>query len=127
MVGKGRDANREVVWRDVVRRRAQSGLTIVEFCEVEGLKPTAFHYWQREIKRRDGQSPRPRRSKQARQPEKVSDVPGLAAVQLVEDRPAAVAGGIVEIVAGNGFVIRVGEQATTEHVRRVLQAVSDLS
>ncbi len=32
----------------------------------------------------------------------------------------------VEVVAKNGYLMRVGEQATAEHVRRVLQAVSEL-
>ena len=30
-----------------------SGMSIVEFCEHEGLKASTFHYWQREIRRRD--------------------------------------------------------------------------
>jgi transposase-like protein len=113
-VSKARDANREEFWRQAVRRRTESGMTIVDFCAAEGLKPTAYHYWQREIKRR-GALPS--------QPMEPSGKPTLAAVQVIDDRDDQSG---VEIVAKNGYVVRVGERATAEHVRRVLQAVSEL-
>lgn len=112
-MAKERDANREAFWRRVLRGRARSGMTISEFCASEGLKTTAYHYWQREIKRRDAES-------QSRDTDPVSE-PTFAAVQLVDDSSAS-----VEIVAGNGYVIRVSEQATSEHLRRVLQAVAEV-
>ena len=90
-------------------------MTIVEFCESEDVTESAFYYWQRQIKRRDASAP-PQETAPVRQP-------GLAPVQLVEDRNCVAA---VEVVATNGFVIRVSEEATTEHVRRVLQAVGEL-
>ena len=114
-MAKVRDANREEFWRQVVQRRAESGMTIDEFCQREGLKPTTYHYWQRVIKRRD-EGPEWRKPKR-------DNVSSLAAVELVDDRGVAAA---VEIIAHNGYVVRVGEQATTEHVRRVLQAVREL-
>jgi len=110
-VARERDEKREVFWRRALRRYARSGMTIAEFCESEGLKTTAYHYWQGEIKRRDAESPSP------------DAAPEFAAVQLVDDRGC---GAAVEIVAENGYVIRVSEQATSEHLRRVLQAVNEL-
>ena len=71
--------------------------------------------WQREIMRRDAES-----ESQGSAPD---SEPAFATVQLVDDGKCAAA---VEIVAGNGYVIRVSEQATTEHVRRVLQAMNQL-
>ena len=47
----------------------------------------------------------------------------LLPVQITDDRGCLAA---VEIVAENGYLIRVSEQATAEHVRRVLQAVGGL-
>lgn len=110
-MSKARDANREEFWRQAVRRRTESGMTIVDFCAAEDLKPTAYHYWQREIKRRGALPSQPSRN------------PTLAAVQVIDDRDDQSG---VEIVAKNGYVVRVGERATAEHVRRVLQAVSEL-
>jgi transposase-like protein len=114
-VAKQRNSDREAFWRGALKRRVDSGMTITEFCSREGLKPTAYHYWQRQIKRRDG----------ALQPQNANggSETALLPVQIVEDRGFAAA---VEIVAKNGYVIRVSEQATTEQVRRVLEAVGEL-
>lgn len=115
MAKRERGARREAFWRQVLRRREKSGLTVVEFCRREDLSATTYHFWRREIQRRDAES-RPRHSGPSRRPT-------LVPVQLVDDRSSAAP---IEIIAGNGYVIRVSEAATTEHVRRVLQAVSEL-
>ena len=86
-MARERDGSRESFWRRVLRRQARSGMTIAEFCGSEGLKTTAYHYWRKEIKRRDEESPSP------------DAAPEFAAVQLVDDRAC---GAAVEIVAGNG-------------------------
>jgi len=114
-VAKGRDANREESWREILQRRAVSGMTVNAFCEQEGLKPSAYHYWQREIKRRDADRPAQRST--------TAKVPALVPVQLVDDCREAAA---VEIVVNNGYRIRVSPEATTEHLSRVLQAVAEL-
>jgi hypothetical protein len=60
MARKGeRDPKREQFWRAALRRRQQSGLTVREFCRREQLSETAYHFWRREIARRD-REPRPR-------------------------------------------------------------------
>ena len=114
-MGRGRDANREEFWRQAVQRRADSGLTIEEFCAREDLKPTTYQYWQKAIRHRDDQRPL--------RPTKLDAEPTLAAVQLVDDQSGAAT---VEIVVQNGYVVRVGQQATSDQVRRVLQVVREL-
>ena len=110
----GRDGSREEFWRQAIERCADSGMTIAAFCAREGLKPTTYHYWRRKTKRGD------------ECPSSTAD-PGaagaLSPVRVIDDRGCAAG---VEIVAKNGYVVRVGEQAASEHVRRVLQAVSQL-
>ena len=60
MARKGeRDLKRERFWRAALRRRQRSGLTVREFCRGEQLSETAYHFWRREIARRD-REPRPR-------------------------------------------------------------------
>ena len=115
-MSKRRDPRREAFWHRTVRRGAKSGMTVAEFCASECLTASAYHYWQREIERRDAES-QEQKSVSAREP---TFVP----VQLLDDRNCAAP---VEIVAGNGYTIRVGETATTDHVQRVLRAVSDLN
>lgn len=51
--GKARDPQRERVWRRHLRRQRGSGLTIRDYCARQGLSETAFHFWRREIVRRD--------------------------------------------------------------------------
>jgi len=90
---------------------------VVAFCQQEGLDPNRYHFWRREIRRRDeAKEPKP----QARTS---SVTPSLAPVQLIEDRGSAE----VEVMARNGLVVRVPEGATTEHVRRILQLVHQIS
>ena len=117
-MSKARNADREDFWRRAVRRRTKSGMTVADFCAAEGLKPTTYHYWQREIRRRDA-LPSLKTEPSRR--------PALAAVQVIDDRRDRVSDRAgVEVVAKNGYVVRVGELATAEQVRCVLQAVSEL-
>ena len=61
-MAKGRrDASREVFWRSVVGRQAASGLGIRAFCRQEELSESAFHWWRREIGRRNAPKRRARR------------------------------------------------------------------
>ena len=64
-MAKGRrDAGREVFWREVLGRQATSGLGVRACCRRERLSESAFHWWRREIARRDApKRPARRRSK----------------------------------------------------------------
>jgi hypothetical protein len=64
--GASRDRRREAEWRRIMREHARSGLSILEFCRKSKLRETAFHYWRRELKRRQAeQEQRNRPSTQA--------------------------------------------------------------
>lgn len=54
--GKRRSAEKEAFWRGAVERLLASGLTVRAFCQRERLVETSFHYWRRELKRRDGEA-----------------------------------------------------------------------
>lgn len=111
-MAKKSDPSREAFWRRMLRRRAKSGMTIAEFCASENVTASAFYYWQRRIRRGNAML-------QAEASDSNSG-PTLLPVQILDDRanPAP-----VEIVTGGGYVIRVGREATIDHLRRVLQAV----
>jgi hypothetical protein len=51
--GKSRDRKRERLWRRLLRRQQLSGLTVRDFCSQHGLAESAFHFWRREIARRN--------------------------------------------------------------------------
>ena len=121
MPEKARGTRGEKFWRSALRRREQSGLTVAAFCEQEGLTASAYYFWQRKTKAG-------RKAKLAGEVV-VSENPPvpreqtLAAVRVVADHPLTAE---VEIVAENGYVVRVGPDATTEHLRRVLQTVREI-
>lgn len=55
-----RDPSREAKWRETIASWEGSGQTIKAFCQEEGTGEGAFHYWRRELRRRDGRDGRPR-------------------------------------------------------------------
>lgn len=119
MANRQRDAKLEKFWRDAIRKCEQSGLTIVGFCKQEGLKASAYHYWRREIGQRDQQVLANGEGLDT----PIAHVASLVPVRLIDDRASAG----VEIVARNGWVVRVGEDTSTEHLRRVLELVRELA
>ena len=81
---------REPYWRQVVDRWRRSGLAVPAFCRREGLNQATFYRWRWELKRRD-------------QPK-----PTFLPVRVIADKPAAPAGGSIEVVLANGRCLRVG-------------------
>ena len=59
MAREHRDPVRERRWRERLAHWQSSGLAIREFCLRHGLRESAFHDWQRELRTRDGQSTSP--------------------------------------------------------------------
>jgi transposase-like protein len=120
-----RDGERAAFWRSAILRQEASGQSIRAFCLAEGIKESAYYHWRRELARRDVESPT--RNPDAGDattvvPAQLVDATTVVPVRLLDDRNNVA---LVEIVAGNGYVIRVGETATTDHVRRVLRAVGE--
>ena len=115
-MAKRRDASIEKYWRRTLRRCTRSRMTVAQFCESEGLRTTTYYHWQREIKRRDEEiqplSPEP------------AGMPLLMPAEIVDDSLAQ--GDGLEVVARNGYVVRVGRQACCEQLQCVLRVVSQL-
>jgi hypothetical protein len=51
------DAAKEQLWRDVLRRHKQSGLSVRGFCKQQSLSEARFHWWRRELARRAAAGP----------------------------------------------------------------------
>lgn len=49
-----RDLAKERHWREVLRRQQSSGLNVRAFCTRERIAESAFHFWRRTIRERDG-------------------------------------------------------------------------
>ena len=50
-----RDLKKERQWRGVLERQAASGLSARAFCRREEIAESAFHFWRRTIRARDGE------------------------------------------------------------------------
>lgn len=48
-----RDLELERGWRGLLADQARSGLTVVAFCSLRGLSASSFHFWKRELARRE--------------------------------------------------------------------------
>src|SRR5689334_15222575 len=55
--GTLRDLKKERFWRRMVRRQIDSGLSIRGWCRRRGLSEALFHWWRRELARRDAERP----------------------------------------------------------------------
>jgi transposase-like protein len=49
-----RDLAKERHWREVLKRQQSSGLNVRAFCRREQIAESAFHFWRRTIRERDG-------------------------------------------------------------------------
>ena len=65
MANATRDAGRERFWRTVLKRHANSGLSVRAFCLREKLGESNFYAWRRTIAQRDQQKVPARRNRQA--------------------------------------------------------------
>lgn len=101
-------------WRMVVQMQEESGLSVRKFCEQEGLGQASFFGWRRKFRAEEAE--------RADGSEHGDESVRLAPVKLV-DKKGPVA---VEVVSPSGLVLRVGDEANTENVRRVLQLMHEV-
>ena len=86
--GVSRDVKKETLWRRMIRAQSGSGLSVRGWCRKRGLSEAGFHWWRRELARRDAEQPT------------------FMPVRVMEDEPASTQGGI-EIVLPGGRRVQV--------------------
>ena len=102
------DPARERLWRKRLVRWKASGLKVGIFCEREGVTPTAFAYWRKEIAARDA-----RRAEAAEPlfvPVRVTPVPAP-----------------LEVALSGGRAVRVPAAFDPAHLRAVVAALEGLA
>lgn len=103
--GKG---SREAYWRKHVQAWERSGQSVRGYCRSRGLSEAAFHFWKRELKRRDG-------SAAAK-----ADRPAFAEMRLPS---SAMHEALIEIAVAGSRRIQVHPGFDEETLVRVLAAV----
>ena len=107
-----RNPAKEKYWRGLLRQWRRSGLTPREFCDQQGISQPSFYAWRREIALRDHQA---------------TTIPQPATptfVKLALD-PAALSA--IEIVLGDGRLLRVRPGFDTALLRQLLHLLEESS
>ena len=105
-----RSRDKESFWRSHLARQSSSGGSIRGYCRIRKLSEALFHFWRREIARRDYEG------------SLRSEKPELIAVEIVGAPVAEPATSLMEIECPGGPVIRVREGASVEVLQRVMKA-----
>jgi hypothetical protein len=100
------DPARERLWRQRLARWKASGLKAGEFCEREGVTPTAFAHWRKEIRDRDARLA-------------TTHEPDFVPVRIT----ANVAATPLEVVLPSGPAVRVPPGFDPAHLRAVVAAL----
>jgi len=116
-----RDLKKESFWRRTIRRQSGSGLSVRGWCRDQGVSEACFHWWRRELARRDAE-PGPacvaadRRTRSGRPADRGAGVSGVtdrvgqrgpALFLPVHVSGAAAEGSRIEIVLPDGHRVRV--------------------
>jgi hypothetical protein len=123
---RSRDAAKERYWKDVIRRQAASGVGIREYCDQAGVPEHRFHWWRRNLGRRDrkvtmkarADDPAPASDVGSDQPEFSTFVPVRLPFSL---------GGSIEVVHPRGYVIRVPSGFDASVLQRILSTLDSTS
>ena len=107
-----RSRDKESFCRSHLARQSSSGESIRGYCRVRKLSEALFHFWRREIGRRDHEA------HVSPQSEKL----GLIAVEIVGEPAPGSAASLMEIACPGGPVIRLREEAPLEVLQRVMKA-----
>jgi len=121
-----RDPEKERFWREAVSRRERSGVTVRQFCRDEGLRETTYHFWRRELRKRD----REKNSANARSAKKTlkRKAPSpFVSVELVPTPSEIQRSTMMEIVLPAGSVVRVPEGVNLQALAGVLRVLEEPS
>ncbi len=108
-----RDHAKEAAWRRRLARHADSGQSIRGWCRRHRVKEAAFHWWRRELARRDAERPRSVRGKSEAQ------APSFVPVHVADD-PARDDDSQIEILLTHGRRVRVTGAVNREMLTQVL-------
>ena len=103
---RARDPAKEAGWRRRVDRQAASGQSVRAWCRRHRVKETAFHWWRRELARRDTEA----------------QSPSFVPVHVTND-PLRDGDSRIEIVLTDGRRVRVAGTVNPEMLTQVLDVL----
>lgn len=121
----GKDPRRDLFlerrWRELIKDQKRSGSSIQAFCDRRGVSASSFHYWKRELAKREGQRPTGGRREG---PRSLEDFVPVRVSAGSPDARGAMDG--IEIVVA-GAIIRVRRGFEEETLARVVAVLGDRS
>jgi transposase len=105
-----RDKGKELIWRRHLAAQAAEGVSIRAFCKAHGISEQSFHWWRRELRRRDAVKATP-----AFVPVTVKAAPTAAS--------APVSAGVVEILLSGDPRVRLTGKVDRQQLVEVLSAM----
>jgi len=116
MAGR-KNAEKELRWREMLKRHADSGISVREFCASEGVSEPSFYAWRKKLGTRKDDSARAR---PARRRKDRSDNGRLFVPLQVVDTAAT-----LEIIHPLGYRIQVTGDVNPVALRRVIEAIDE--
>jgi hypothetical protein len=123
MANYRRDLTKERFWRRAIRRRQVGDLTIRDFCEREGLRESAYHFWMRELRRRDAETVPSFRTDSTAAPLAIDNERHRARYVPVTVNALPIIHAVAEIVSTSGWTVRVSRECHAETLGMVLDVL----
>ncbi len=83
--GRHRNASKERYWRKMVSKQSSSGQTIRGWCRDQGINEATFHWWRRELLRRDAEEKSTGKVESQTHPD---PSPAMLPVRIAPDEPS---------------------------------------
>ena len=105
-------AEKELYWREILNRQADSGFSVRKFCAREGVSEPSFYAWRKKLKERENDGTRSRRD----QPDNGRLFVPLKLLDASEP---------LEIIHPLGYRIQVTGNVNPVALRRVIEALDE--
>ena len=112
-----KNAQKEVYWRDTLKRQARSGLSVRRFCAERDVSEASFYAWRKKLARR-GQG-KIAVSSQPPETASANSANGQAFIPLA----VADSGPSLEVVHPLGYRVRVTGEVNAKSLKQVLDAL----
>lgn len=108
-------AKKELRWRGIVNRQAESGLSIREFCANEEVSQPSFYAWRRKFRERENEGTHARKPR--RSPDEPNNRGLFVPLELVDSVET------LEVIHPRGYRVRVIGDVNPSALRHVIEVL----
>lgn len=116
-MARKKSSEKELQWRDMLRRQAKSGLSIRRFCAQEGISQPSFYAWRRRLRDSPSSVKRPRTA--SRQGNTTGGSGEFIPVKLLDSAHRW------EVIHPQGYRVRVKGEVNAVTLRCVLDVLQE--